>query len=101
MRPLSDFFVPLSSLQKTVGKGDVIHSGYAYVTVILISNDQTSASKKINQMALIQTLTVSTIVFERKKDEQYGLWQTVYSDHNHNTRQVSRGNIFLAHNNHY
>ena len=38
-------------------------------TVILISNDGTSVSKKINRMVLIQTLTVSTIAFERKKEE--------------------------------
>ena len=37
-------------------------------TVILISNDRTSASKKINRMALIRTLTVNTIAFERKKE---------------------------------
>ena len=36
--------------------------------VILISNDRTSASKKINGMRLIQTLTVSTIAFKRTKE---------------------------------
>ena len=45
--------------------------------VILISNDRTSASKKINRMALIRTLMVSTIAFERKKEEFYGFRQTV------------------------
>ena len=47
--------------------------------MILISNDQTSASKKINRMALIRTLTVFTIAFERDKEELYGFRQTVYS----------------------
>ena len=37
--------------------------------VILISNDRTSASKKINGMTLIQTLTVSTTAFERTKEK--------------------------------
>ena len=46
-------------------------------TVILISNDRTSASKKINRMALIRTLTVSTIEFQRKKEELYGSRKTV------------------------
>ena len=45
--------------------------------MILISNDGTSASKKINRIALIETLTVSTIAFERKKEELYGFRQTV------------------------
>ena len=45
---------------------------------ILILNDRTSASKKINRMALIQTLTVPTIGFERKKEELSGFRQTVY-----------------------
>ena len=44
--------------------------------MILILNDQTSTSKKINLMALIRTLTVSTIAFERKREELYGFWQT-------------------------
>ena len=44
--------------------------------VILISNDRTSASKKINGMALIRTLTVSTTVFERTKENFYGFRQT-------------------------
>ena len=35
--------------------------------LILISNDRTSTSKKINEMALIRTLTVSTTAFERTK----------------------------------
>ena len=45
-------------------------------TVIPISNDRTSASKKIHRMALIRTLTLSTTVFERKKEELYGFRQT-------------------------
>ena len=44
--------------------------------VILISNDRTSASKKINGMALIRTLTVSTTAFERTKEKFYGFRQT-------------------------
>ena len=46
-------------------------------TVILISNDRISALKKIIRMASIRTLTVSTIVFERKKEELYDFRQTV------------------------
>ena len=42
--------------------------------VILILNDRTSASKKkINGMALILTLMVSTTAFERTKEKLYGL----------------------------
>ena len=42
-------------------------------TRIPISNDRTSASKKINPMVLIRTLTVPTIASERKEKEFYGL----------------------------
>ena len=35
------------------------------------------ASKKINGMALIRTLTVSTTAFERTKEKFYGFRQTV------------------------
>ena len=49
-------------------------------TVILISNDRISASKKINRMALIRTLTVSTIAFEEKKEELYGFRQTDFRE---------------------
>ena len=45
--------------------------------VILISNDRTSASKKINGMALIRTLTVSTTAFERTKEKFDGFRKTV------------------------
>ena len=45
--------------------------------MILISNDRVSVSKKINRTALIRTQTVSTIAFERKKEELYGFRQTV------------------------
>ena len=45
--------------------------------MVLISNDRTSASKKINGMALIRTLTVSTTAFERTKGKFDGFWQTV------------------------
>ena len=46
--------------------------------VILISNDRTSASKKISGMALIRTLTVSATAFERTKEKFGGFRQTVY-----------------------
>ena len=45
--------------------------------VILVSNDRTSASKKINGMTLIRNLTVSTTAFERTKEKFYGFRQTV------------------------
>ena len=64
------------SLRKTVGTVSLILVTLRRHTVILISNDRTSASKKINRMVLIQTLTVSTIAFERKKEELYGFRQT-------------------------
>ena len=48
--------------------------------MVPISKDRTSASKKINLMALIRTLTVSTIAFERKREELYGFRQTVKLD---------------------
>ena len=46
--------------------------------VILIPNDRTSASKKINGMALIRTLTVSTTALERTKAKFDGFRQTVW-----------------------
>ena len=46
-------------------------------TVILISNVRRSASKKINLMALIRTLTISTATFERMKEKFYDFRQTV------------------------
>ena len=58
-------------------RGKECHRFWLRYTVNLISNDRTSASKKINQMALIRTLTVSTVAFERKKEELYGFRQTV------------------------
>ena len=45
--------------------------------VILISNGRTSASKKINGMALIRTLMVSTTAFETMKEKFCGFRQTV------------------------
>ena len=45
--------------------------------VILILNVRTSASKKINGMALIRTLTVLNTAFERTKKKFYGFPQTV------------------------
>ena len=44
--------------------------------MILISNVRTSASKKINLMALIRTLTILTVTFERIKEKFYGFRQT-------------------------
>ena len=46
--------------------------------MILISNDRTSASKKINGMALILTLTAQTAAFERTKEQFSGFRLTVY-----------------------
>ena len=43
--------------------------------VILISKFRTSASKKVNLMAVIQTLTISTATFERMKEKFYGFRQ--------------------------
>ena len=48
--------------------------------VILISNDRTSASKKINGMALIRTLTVSTTAFDRMKEKFCGFRQTEWEE---------------------
>ena len=44
-------------------------------TVILISNDRTSASKTMNRMVFIRTLTVSTVAFEKNKEKLYGFQQ--------------------------
>ena len=44
--------------------------------VILISNVRTSASKKINGMALIRALTVQNTAFERTKEKIHGFRQT-------------------------
>ena len=46
-------------------------------TVILISKVRTSASKKINLMALIRILMTSTTMLERMKERCYGFRQTV------------------------
>ena len=43
--------------------------------VVVISNDRTSASQKINGMALIRTLTVSATAFERAKNKFDGFRQ--------------------------
>ena len=51
-----------------------LHSRQA---VIPMSNVRTPTSKKINGMALIRTLTVSTSAFERTKEKFYGFRQTV------------------------
>ena len=39
-----------------------------------------SASKKINPMALIRTLTISTTAFERRKEKFDGFRQTVETE---------------------
>ena len=44
--------------------------------MILISNDRTSASEKLNRMALFRTLTVSTTAFEITKEKFDGFRQT-------------------------
>ena len=62
---------PLQSAENR--KKSVTDSGY---TVILMSKVRTSASKKINLMALIRTLTISTATFERMKEKFYGFRQT-------------------------
>ena len=49
-------------------RGKECHRFWLRYTVNLISNDRTSASKKINRMALIRTLTISNVAFERKKN---------------------------------
>ena len=49
--------------------------------MILLSNDRTSASKKINGMGLIRTLAVSTTAFERTKEKFYGFQQTEMDDY--------------------
>ena len=54
----------------------VTDSGYTYA-VIQISNDRTPGSKKINEMALIRTITVSATAFERTKKKFCGFRQTV------------------------
>ena len=46
--------------------------------MIPISKVRTSASKEINLMALIRTLTISTTTFERMKEKFYGFRQTVF-----------------------
>ena len=48
--------------------------------VILMLKVRTSASKKINLMALIRTLTIWTTTFERMKEKFYGFRQTVLLD---------------------
>ena len=62
--------------------------------MILISNDRTSPSKKINGMALIRTLTVSSAAFEKTKEKFYGFQQTeiwdrmLERDNNNNRNNV-------------
>ena len=45
--------------------------------MILISKVRTLASNKINLMALIRTLTISSTTLERMKEKFYGFRQTV------------------------
>ena len=69
----------LVSLRKTVGKVSPILVRLRHA-VILISKLRMSASKKINLMALIRTLTISTTTFERMKEKFDGFRQTVLFD---------------------
>ena len=39
------------------------------------SNDRTSASKTMNRMVFIRTLTASTVAFEKNKEKLYGFQQ--------------------------
>ena len=67
----------LFSLRKTVGKECSRFWLSLRHIVILISNVRTLTLKKINQMALISTLTELTTAFERAKEKIYGFQQTV------------------------
>ena len=66
-------------IQSTENRGEKCHRFWLRLrhAVILISNVGTSASKKINLMALIRTLTISTTTFERMKEQFYDFRQTV------------------------
>ena len=68
----------MTTIQSAENRGKMRHRFWLRLrhAVILISNDQTSASKKINGMMLIRTLTVSTTAFERTKEKFYGFRQT-------------------------
>ena len=70
------------SLWKTVGKVSPI-----LVTLTSRSDSdfevRTSASKKINLMALIRTLTISTTTFEKMKEKFCEIRQTDYNNSNH------------------
>ena len=64
--------------------------------MILISKVRTSASKKINVMALIRTLTISTITFERMKEKFDGFRQTdlvrnYFGSFSHKKAKISPG----------
>ena len=61
--------------------------------MFLISNVRTSASKKINLMALIRTLTILTTTFENMKEKFYGFWQTEWSNW-FETRHVDLAKFF-------
>ena len=65
-------------IQFTENRREVCHRFWLRLrhAMTLISNDRTSVSKKINGMALIWTLTVSTNAFERTKEKSYGFRQT-------------------------
>ena len=62
--------------------------------MILISKFRTSASKKINLMVLIRTLTISTTAFDRMKTKFYGFQQTVMSFRYHFEALDERDFIF-------
>ena len=91
------------SLRKTVGKS-VTNSGYTYEKVSLILVTLTSRSdsdfvslKKINLMALIRTLMISTTMFERMKEKFYGFWQTEqFSSHSITSRTDCCNSLILG-----
>ena len=69
----------LSSYQSAENRRKECHRFWLHLphAVILISNVRTSASKKINGMALIRTLTVSNTAFERRQEKIHGFRWTV------------------------
>ena len=66
---LLSIFSKRSTVQSAENRRKMYHRFWLRLrhAVILISNVRTSASKKINEMALIRTLTVSTTAFKRMK----------------------------------
>ena len=51
------------------------------IIIVQSTENCTSASKKINLMALIRTLTISTTTFEGVKEKFYGFRQTEFFEH--------------------